>query len=586
MTEFTNIANGMVELITSDGDAQNVACGVSGNGRYVVFTSDAVGLVPQDESPYTYDAFVLDRETGAIERISEQADGGDLLPEGNGVYGGIWFDAGSLAISDDGRYVAFATSQGQTGLVPSQPDAQTFIYDRVDADFMAVWDNQLGSPQDPLSFTGGNLLAFSVYTDPGKPGFLADPVTKTVEKVIDLGTAEAPFDLQVSELDASADGRYVVYTQRAYSDSLWKYTYKLHLLDTKTDTEQIFAVRDDGWSYGGTGRNPTISDNGRFVAFETDTPFVAGNYDQINDVFIWDRKKMETLRVSETADGYTADGHSADAEISPNGRYVVYQTYSSNITEDCDGELATLLYDRKLDTNVRVDVPDAASQGAYFANVTSDGVVVFSTTEKIHPTDDALWDVYVVDPRFTDGDDVVTMGDWGETAFCNTGNDDVHAGRGRDTVNGGAGKDTLFGDKGNDYLNGGKGRDILKGGAGDDMLLGGKGDDTLYGNDFKDELFGGSGNDKLFGGSARDRLTGGDGDDVLTGGGGRDVFVFRVGDGIDTIVDFDPLLDRIEAYTDVVKIKDRGADTYLVYDDLKVILLDVDASDVTDDMFV
>jgi Ca2+-binding RTX toxin-like protein len=86
-------------------------------------------------------------------------------------------------------------------------------------------------------------------------------------------------------------------------------------------------------------------------------------------------------------------------------------------------------------------------------------------------------------------------------------------------------------------LLGGKGRDTLKGGAGGDRLKGGDG---------ADRLAGGEGDDWLLGGAGADRLAGQAGSDVLTGGGGRDVFVFRSGDGIDHITDFQPGQDRIE----------------------------------------
>lgn len=49
---------------------------------------------------------------------------------------------------------------------------------------------------------------------------------------------------------------------------------------------------------------------------------------------------------------------------------------------------------------------------------------------------------------------------------------------------------------------------------------------------------GGAGNDRITGGNGDDTIRGGTGDDVLVGGGGADTFVFRAGDGNDTILDF------------------------------------------------
>jgi subtilisin-like proprotein convertase family protein len=55
----------------------------------------------------------------------------------------------------------------------------------------------------------------------------------------------------------------------------------------------------------------------------------------------------------------------------------------------------------------------------------------------------------------------------------------------------------------------------------------------------------GAGDDVVAGTSGHDTLIGGVGNDVLTGGGGRDVFVFRTGDGTDTITDFAAGVDRL-----------------------------------------
>jgi ELWxxDGT repeat protein len=109
---------------------------------------------------------------------------------------------------------------------------------------------------------------------------------------------------------------------------------------------------------------------------------------------------------------------------------------------------------------------------------------------------------------------------------------------GDDDINGLAGNDTLSGKGGNDIIIGGLGNDSLTGGGEDDTLSGDEGNDILRGNAGNDSLTGGIGNDILVGNSGNDILDGGKGKDVLTGDGGKDIFVLRVGDGKDTISDF------------------------------------------------
>ncbi|MDD3597207.1 calcium-binding protein, partial [Sulfuricurvum sp.] len=125
-----------------------------------------------------------------------------------------------------------------------------------------------------------------------------------------------------------------------------------------------------------------------------------------------------------------------------------------------------------------------------------------------------------------------------DTIVGTTANEMVISGSGDDVVNAGAGNDTVYGDEGDDIISAGSGDDTLYGGDGNDNLDGGTGADILYGGDGDDILssdYDGSGRDV---GSA-DILVGGAGDDLLKGGDGNDTYVFNLGDGHDTIYDYD-----------------------------------------------
>ena len=146
------------------------------------------------------------------------------------------------------------------------------------------------------------------------------------------------------------------------------------------------------------------------------------------------------------------------------------------------------------------------------------------------------------------GNDTLNGGRGNDTLIGGNGNDTLFGGADSDTLDGGKGNDTLDGGKGNDSIDGGRGLDALFGNDGNDILSGGADNDTLFGGNGNDMLNGDHGNDLLTGGSGRDVLLGGDGDDTLIGGGnndtltggnGRDTFVLSLGDGVDTITDFD-----------------------------------------------
>lgn len=68
-------------------------------------------------------------------------------------------------------------------------------------------------------------------------------------------------------------------------------------------------------------------------------------------------------------------------------------------------------------------------------------------------------------------------------------------------------------------------------------ILGGTGKDTIFGGEGDDLLYGDSGNDLLYGEAGNDSLWGGYGNDKFYGGSGDNVFIYKPGEGSDTICD-------------------------------------------------
>ena len=81
--------------------------------------------------------------------------------------------------------------------------------------------------------------------------------------------------------------------------------------------------------------------------------------------------------------------------------------------------------------------------------------------------------------------------------------------------------------------------------------------DRFNGTKKKDELVGTAGRDVLDGKGGNDRLLGDRGNDTLTGGDGADRFLFRTGDGRDTVKDF----DAVGKAHDVLDLSDLGSVT-------------------------
>ena len=64
------------------------------------------------------------------------------------------------------------------------------------------------------------------------------------------------------------------------------------------------------------------------------------------------------------------------------------------------------------------------------------------------------------------------------------------------------------------------------------------GNDVLRGSDSADSIFGNGGDDTLYGYKGADTLDGGNDDDILYGGDGGDTFLYKLGQGNDTIADY------------------------------------------------
>ncbi len=155
---------------------------------------------------------------------------------------------------------------------------------------------------------------------------------------------------------------------------------------------------------------------------------------------------------------------------------------------------------------------------------------------------------FVVNPEGTilggtDAGDTLVNGD-DDSKLSGLDGDDLLAGNlGDDVILGGDGDDVLRGDRNSRNAQTGEigGDDLIYGGNGNDRIGGKSGNDTLFGDAGDDQLWGDDGDDVLRGGLGNDTLTG----DNDSGGSGSDMFVLALGEGTDTIVDFEVGIDLI-----------------------------------------
>jgi Tol biopolymer transport system component len=83
--------------------------------------------------------------------------------------------------------------------------------------------------------------------------------------------------------------------------------------------------------------SPSISGDGRYVAFSSGaTNLVAGDPNNRPDVFVHDRQTGTTTRVSVDSGGVQGNGASDSPSISGNGRYVAFRSESTNFVPGGD----------------------------------------------------------------------------------------------------------------------------------------------------------------------------------------------------------------------------------------------------------
>jgi archaellum component FlaF (FlaF/FlaG flagellin family) len=123
---------------------------------------------------------------------------------------------------------------------------------------------------------------------------------------------------------------------------------------------------DSAGNLGNSGSyNPSISADGRFVAFTSDASnIVPGDTNNTDDIFVRDTLTNTTTRVSVDSAGNQGNRNSDGASISADGRFVAFHSDASNIVPgDTNNTFDIFVRDRLTNTTTRVSVDSAGNQG-------------------------------------------------------------------------------------------------------------------------------------------------------------------------------------------------------------------------------
>lgn len=109
-----------------------------------------------------------------------------------------------------------------------------------------------------------------------------------------------------------------------------------------------------------------LTTDGRYVAFHSAAPnLVPGDSNKACDVFVHDRKKKETVRVSIASDGVQGLGVSGWPSVSSSGRYIAFDSTAPNIVPgDTNGTSDIFVHDRLNGSTARVSVSSTGEEGS------------------------------------------------------------------------------------------------------------------------------------------------------------------------------------------------------------------------------
>lgn len=367
---------------------------ISADGRFVAFASAATNLVPDDTNG-RWDVFVHDRSTGSTERVSVASDGSQ------GGHSSYW-----AAISPDGGSVAFVSAAPDLVANDTNGRQDIFVHDRDSGNTERVSVSSDGAQSNghsrgPAISADGASVAFyssasNLVPDDTNGGaedvFVHDRATGTTERV-SVTSDGREVNGQGNNTWTPAitpDGRFVAFTHSASTltqgdNHLY---WDVFVRDRETGTTERVSVASDGRGGDNNANSPSISDDGRFVAFDSfASNLVPGDTNGTGDVFVHDRATGATDRVSLASDGSQSDGPSWPTAMSADGRFVVFNSHGSALV-DGDGNASRDVFvrDRGMPLGVggllTEDVPDGVRVSGW---VTSSGTV---TSEADDPADD------------------------------------------------------------------------------------------------------------------------------------------------------------------------------------------------------
>ena len=350
---------------------------ISADGRFVAFESGATNLAPGDTNEQI-DIFVFDRQEGSTSLVTEAADGTPA-------------DSVSRfpSVSDDGRFVSFVSVA--SNLVPGVAGQHVYVKDLETGAIELASRSTSGAAgnADSLFSTlsaDGRYVVYDSIAGNLVPGdtnnsfdvFVFDRLERRTERLSVSSTGGQLTGLSGGGV-ISADGRFAAFYSYASNvvPSDLNNTQDIFVRDRQAGTTERVSLASDDAEANSLSYAPSISDDGRIVAFQSlASNLVPNDFNGSADAFVRDRVAGTTERVSLTSDGAEASAF-LDTSLSADGRYVLFQSADPRlISGGIPGALNMVVHDRLTGVSEvasRTDAGEAQDNWSGFGEISAGG---------------------------------------------------------------------------------------------------------------------------------------------------------------------------------------------------------------------
>jgi len=357
-----NTVTGQIELVSTNSNGE-LALGdcttprISDTGRYVVFASTANNLDPSITNLGGFShVYLKDMRDGTISLLDVNVNNPDQAANSDSTMP----DISGIPDTGSGKYVVFQSNAndlhpGDTDATATNADSDIFLINIVSGtvELVSVDSAEIkgnGASTAPRVSENGKRVVFeSIATnlvandtngqsDIFMRNFGPDNTTSTDDdttriSVASNGSQAAGGADGSTNADISADGDYAVFQSDATNlllpDTDTNGVTDVFLRDISAPSTTRLSVDVDGNQVTGTSTLPSISGNGQYVAFESESTLLVppDSNGAVADLFVRNKDTANTIRcISKDNLGAQGTTASTQAAISTDGRYVSFTT--------------------------------------------------------------------------------------------------------------------------------------------------------------------------------------------------------------------------------------------------------------------